>query len=137
MNKEVVRGLLLVLVANVAIAQTEDSDPEQDPPESDKKTEEKIERMSVTGSRIQKTGADEVSKIEISREEAELVAPSGDVAQVPNCFLEPSHDLRNPRSPFVVPIPMMLCITLTICRLPIYSSLFLVHLLFPLERFRT
>ena len=47
---------------------------------------EKVERIDVTGSRIQKTEVDQASKIEISREEAELVAPSGDVAQVPKLF---------------------------------------------------
>ncbi|MFW7381516.1 MAG: TonB-dependent receptor plug domain-containing protein [Oligoflexus sp.] len=41
------------------------------------------EVIPVTGSRLQKTDADDLSKIEIPREEAELIAPSGDVAQVP------------------------------------------------------
>lgn len=45
-----------------------------------------LEKIEVTGSRIQKKNADEVSKIEISTEEAELVAPGGDVAQVPKLF---------------------------------------------------
>jgi hypothetical protein len=45
-----------------------------------------VERIPVTGSRIQKTEAEEVSEIEISAEEAQLVAPSGDVAQVPKLF---------------------------------------------------
>lgn len=42
-----------------------------------------VESLSVTGSKVQKTEADDISKIEIPREEAELIAPNGDVAQVP------------------------------------------------------
>ncbi|SMF83015.1 TonB-dependent receptor plug domain-containing protein [Pseudobacteriovorax antillogorgiicola] len=49
-------------------------------------TKSEVERMSVSGTRVQKTEAEEVSKIEIRAEEAELVAPSGDVAQVPKLF---------------------------------------------------
>ena len=44
------------------------------------------ERIKVTGSRIQKTEVDQASSITISREEAELIAPQGDVAQVPKLF---------------------------------------------------
>jgi len=54
--------------------------------DSSEKQPKNIEVISVTGSRIQKTNADEVSKIEISSEQAELVAPDGDVAQVPKLF---------------------------------------------------
>ncbi len=55
-------------------------------PHTDSDAPDEMERIQVTGSRIQKTNADEVSRIEISREEAELVAPNGDVAQVPKLF---------------------------------------------------
>ena len=56
--------------------------------EKDKKTgnsgdQNSVESISVKGSKVQKTEAEDISKIEIPREEAELVAPNGDVAQVP------------------------------------------------------
>ena len=47
---------------------------------------QEVERLSVTGTRVQKKEAEEASKIEISGEQAELVAPNGDVAQVPKLF---------------------------------------------------
>lgn len=54
--------------------------------EAETKPAPNIERMNVSGTRIQKTDTEDVSKIEISGEEAALVAPSGDVAQVPKVF---------------------------------------------------
>ena len=45
-----------------------------------------IEVLPVTGSRLNKTQSQDVTKIEIDRGEAELVAPSGDVAQVVKLF---------------------------------------------------
>ena len=47
---------------------------------------DQVERIPVTGTRLQKTEAEEATKIEISGEQAGLVAPGGDIAQVPKLF---------------------------------------------------
>ena len=60
------------------------SNPSDNPSDQNANSQgSQVETISVQGSRIQKTEVEDISKIEIPREEAELVAPNGDVAQVP------------------------------------------------------
>ena len=71
----------------------ESSDETKKPESSEQSTFEKaenpesagieVEIMTVTGSRVQKTEVEDISKIEIPAEEAKLVAPNGDIAQIP------------------------------------------------------
>ena len=86
--------LSLVVTANLSFictahAQVQSSETEKATQKKEVQTEStegensKVESLSVTGSRNQKTEADDISKIEIPREEAEIVAPNGDIAQVP------------------------------------------------------
>lgn len=69
---------LLLATSRVEGAETPESD------DAPKKTNDQpSESITVKGKRIREIKAQEASQIDVLKEEAELVAPSGDVAQVP------------------------------------------------------